>query len=178
MKRFGLTSCGGALLALCAACTPSLNWREVRFDTNGLVVLLPCKPDKAQRQMVLQFEDQAVTTSLAMQGCEAADLQFTWGQLAIPPQMNEKQVMAAWRTASLSAVGAQPQDASVLNEPLGAVHAGVTALRSQVQTPQHKAQWLWFADGAYVYQLAVYGTPLDKTLDEVAHVYFSGVKLP
>ena len=75
-------------------------------------------------------------------------------------------------------MGAQLQDATVQNESLGPAQAAVTALRSQVQTPQHEAQWLWFGEGRFIYQLAVYGAAKDKSLDPVAHVYFSGVKLP
>ena len=170
--------CTIALALLCSACTPSLNWREVRFDEGGLVVLLPCKPDKAKRDITLAHQGQAMATQLWMQGCEAAELQFTVSQMAISAPLDAKQVMAAWRAASISAVGAQVQDATVQNESLGSAQSAVTALRSQVQTPQHAAQWLWFADGHFVYQLAVYGAAKDKSLNEVAHVYFSGVKLP
>jgi hypothetical protein len=162
----------------CAACTPSLNWREVRFDDGGIELLLPCKPDKAQRQIALENNGQAVSALLTLQGCEASDLQFTWGQISIPPSMDAKRVMAAWRLASLSALGVEPQEASVQNESVGALQKGVIGLRTQVQTHQHDSQLLWFANAGYVYQLAVYGAPKDKSLDDVAHVYFSGVKLP
>ncbi len=167
-----------ALASLCVACTPSLNWREVRFEDGGLVVFLPCKPDKAKREITLQHEGQAVPAQLSMQGCEAADIQFTLSQLTIPSSMDAKQVMAAWRVASLHAAGAQAQEASVQNETVGGAQAAVVALRSQIQNAQHKAQWLWFGEGRFIYQLAVYGAPQNKSLDEVAHVYFSGVKLP
>ena len=36
-------------LTLLAACNPALNWREVRFDGLATRVLLPCKPDRAER---------------------------------------------------------------------------------------------------------------------------------
>jgi len=35
-------------MALLAACSPTLNWREVRPEGTRLALLLPCKPDKAQ----------------------------------------------------------------------------------------------------------------------------------
>ena len=178
MPKIRTVLCTLAVAALSSACTPSLNWREVRFDDGGLVVLLPCKPDKATRDITLAHEGQVMSTQLSMQGCETAELQFTLSQMAIAPPLDAKQVMAAWRVASISAVGAQLQDATVQNESLGPAQAAVTALRSQVQTPQHEAQWLWFGEGRFIYQLAVYGAAKDKSLDPVAHVYFSGVKLP
>ena len=35
-----------------AACTPTLDWREVRPEASGLVALFPCKPDRHARRAV------------------------------------------------------------------------------------------------------------------------------
>ena len=43
--------CAG--LVLLAACSPTLNWREVRLQTGGLVALFPCKPQRQAREVVL-----------------------------------------------------------------------------------------------------------------------------
>ena len=59
-----------ALLLLClaalAACSPSLNWRSVRSEAHGLQMLLPCKPDKASREVRMAGTD----LQLDMQGCD------------------------------------------------------------------------------------------------------------
>src|SRR3954447_11373852 len=36
-----------------AACSPTFNWREVPVGDADVVVLLPCKPDRATRQLPL-----------------------------------------------------------------------------------------------------------------------------
>ena len=61
------------ILAALSACTPTFNWREVRFEQAGLSALLPCKPDRATR--VVQLGGQAVTATMA--GCEAGGAMFT-----------------------------------------------------------------------------------------------------
>ena len=58
-----------AALALAAlgGCSPTLNWRETRFDGADLTAMLPCKPDRAERTVPLAGRD----APLRMQGCEA-----------------------------------------------------------------------------------------------------------
>ena len=41
-----------AVLGL-GACSPALDWREVRPDDGALVALMPCKPDRRVRQVAL-----------------------------------------------------------------------------------------------------------------------------
>ena len=60
-----------AVLAL-AACSPALNWREVRPANTSLSLLLPCKPDKAEKIVPLGGQP----TTLAMLGCDAAGATF------------------------------------------------------------------------------------------------------
>lgn len=38
---------------LLAACSPALNWREVRATPSALKAMMPCKPDKAVRQVAV-----------------------------------------------------------------------------------------------------------------------------
>jgi hypothetical protein len=35
------------------ACTPAMNWREVRFEGGDMVALMPCKPEEATRTVTL-----------------------------------------------------------------------------------------------------------------------------
>ncbi|MBY0408942.1 MAG: hypothetical protein K2Q97_02165, partial [Burkholderiaceae bacterium] len=39
----------GIAASLLAACTPSLNWRNVSLPEADLTITLPCKPDDARR---------------------------------------------------------------------------------------------------------------------------------
>lgn len=41
------------LIALLTACTPALDWREVRPEVSGAVLLFPCKPSVEARPVML-----------------------------------------------------------------------------------------------------------------------------
>ena len=47
-----LSRCAVAALTL-AACSPALDWREVRPPDSGLQALFPCKPEHMQREIAL-----------------------------------------------------------------------------------------------------------------------------
>ena len=73
MFRFSiLVSTGLVALLSLAACSPTFNWREVRPEGTRLNLLLPCKPDKAQKVVPLGGR----ATSLSMLGCDAGDATF------------------------------------------------------------------------------------------------------
>lgn len=71
--------CAAVALAA-AACTPSLNWREVRLAPTTAVALLPCKPDRAERSVPLGGEP----TTLAVSGCEAGGATFALMAAKVP----------------------------------------------------------------------------------------------
>ena len=55
-----------SLLAL-TACSPSLNWREVRASQGELKAMLPCKPDQGNRKQTLA----GLELDVHMTGCKA-----------------------------------------------------------------------------------------------------------
>lgn len=56
-----------------SACAPTLDWREVRPERSALVVLMPCKPEKAERPVELA----GTTVPVALLACRAGDT--LWG---------------------------------------------------------------------------------------------------
>ena len=72
----------GACLAL-AGCNPALNWRVARLDGAPVQALLPCKPERAERQVPLT----ASGTTLRLMSCKAGGLTFALA-------------LAAWAAAS------------------------------------------------------------------------------
>ena len=63
------------------ACGQGLNWRQVKFEGNADQVLLPCKPEQAQRKVMLGHD----TSDLQMQGCEVQGMQsVSYTHLTLP----------------------------------------------------------------------------------------------
>jgi hypothetical protein len=167
-----------AMAAALGACTPALNWRQVSADTSGVTWLMPCKPDQATRPVTLRVANQDVQTSLSLQGCEASNMQFTFGQMVVPQGLTAGDAIRAWRLASVAPLDAVPTDVLTQTWAIQGANAQTPPVRAQVVTGMHQVQWVWFADDNKIYQAAVYGKPKDKGLPEAAETYFSGIKLP
>jgi hypothetical protein len=160
------------------ACTPALNWREVRFDDGIVTALMPCKPDLGQREVVLKSGEGNVTASLQMRGCEASDFQFTLGQITLPVGITPDEALSAWRLASLAPLNVSAQEASAQAWALRGAEAMPKPVRTAVTTQTHRVQWVWFVRDGKVYQAAVYGNAKATKLDAIADEYFAGIKLP
>ena len=89
--------CAAVALAA-AACTPSLNWREVRLAPTTAVALLPCKPDRAERSVPLGGEP----TTLAVSGCEAGGATFALMAAKVPAGRAPDELLAGWQQATLA----------------------------------------------------------------------------
>ena len=51
------------LAGLGVACTPAMNWREVRFEGGDMVALMPCKPEEATRAVTMFLPVMAAKSS-------------------------------------------------------------------------------------------------------------------
>jgi hypothetical protein len=98
----------GAAVALgAAACTPSLNWRELRLAPTTAVALLPCKPERAERTVPLGGEP----TLLVVHGCDAAGATFALMTARLPPGRLPDELLAGWQQATLANMQAEGEPA-------------------------------------------------------------------
>lgn len=167
------------------ACTPALNWREIRLDR--LTVLLPCKPDHAQRPVHLGATD----LQLEMAGCEAAGALFAISRVQVANPQQLTAVETEWQKAALATMQAtnvrpetfkleKPADnvVQVREATSGLLAPGVLELlvadgKRADGTPV-QARLAWFAQGADIFHVAVYGTALNV---DTYQMFFSGLKL-
>ena len=154
-------------LLLLTACSPALNWREVRLGR--MVLSLPCKPDKAERTVRLGGQD----VQLTMVGCEAGGALFavSYAQRAGAAPLD--QVIAAWREAAL----ANMQASTTARQP-SARHPGAelwTVLGKRADGSAVQAQFEWIASGSDLFHLAVYA---DQISPAMAEPFFSEAKIP
>ena len=81
------------------ACSPVFNWRDVPFEATGSVVLLPCKPNRAQRLVPLLGQSEQV---LSMAGCEAGGASFSVSVVQLPlgtTDSDARMALARWQQA-------------------------------------------------------------------------------
>lgn len=119
---------------------------------------LPCKPDQAQRDVVLA----GVSRTLEMRGCEADGALFAISRIVVEPTDDAPALVQAWRGAALTALQAIPTTVEDVKPPSyrGVQDARALGwLRAQGRQPQGdmvQAQLGWLVVGTEVFHLAVY----------------------
>lgn len=168
----------GVFVVAMLGCSPALNWRTVRMDGAPLQMLLPCKPDQAQREVGMAGQ----TLKLSMQGCNAGGATFAVSHVLVADTAQAATVLAFWKTAVLAHVHA----ADVQEAPF-AVPGGWQAPQSvRAQASGRGAdgaslalQGAWFArvDAAGVHLFhAVMLAP--RPMPEAAETFFSSLAVP
>jgi len=165
-----------ALTVLLAACSPGLNWREVRTEPDGVRLLLPCKPDRGSRTVPFAGRE----TELTLTGCDAARLTFALASAPLADATQADAALAQWRALTQAHVNAsdvrtRPQ------RPAGAPDLP-QSLRSSasVRAPGGGAlqsEALYFAHGGRVYQAVVYGPRRDAAFEDACDTFFASLRL-
>jgi hypothetical protein len=167
-----------ALIAALAACSPALNWREVRPESTALVVMFPCKPSRQTRELPLA----GARVRMELLACEAGGA--TWAlshaQLGDPARVG----------ASLAALN----ESLAANLGMGAAPDGVAWLVPGM-TPQPQARRLQlrgqradgvqvrveagvFSHGTQVFQVVVMQPAQDSAADgEMLQAFFGSLKV-
>lgn len=164
-----------ALLAFClAACSPTWNWREFRPEGTALRLMLPCKPDLAQREVALD----AHKVQMRLLSCKAGNATFALAWAELPPAANVPQALAQWTAATLgniqgSATPASPflfNGSSILPQSVRAGKSG-----KQPDGQELSFNGAWFAMDRAIFQASVHGA---AQTTEVLDTYFSGIGRP
>jgi hypothetical protein len=170
--RFALFCAG---LMLMSACTPMLNWREVRFvavDGSTLKAELPCKPDAATRKQQLG----GVQVDLSMMGCVVNDSTFILSRIPVFDPLTAPKILAAWQAAVEANVQASPSPQTAVTVP--GAGAWPPAARVTLIGATTQVQIIWFANqtsaGITLYQAALYGK---QSSNEAATTFFESLQL-
>ncbi len=154
-------------LALLGACSPTLDWREVRPEGSAAELTFPCKPEQARRPA------SAEEPAMGLAACRAGGMSFSlsWAEMPRPDMPGP----------ALRAMG------EGLRQRLQAPEAATQAVQVPGMTPRpesgqqrllgpgQQARQALFSRGLKVYQLVMTG-PRD---DEAAWQTFLGsVRLP
>lgn len=150
-----------------------------------VTVLLPCKPDRAQRIVNLG----PIQTSMQMAGCEATGVLFAVSHVRLADPSQVAGAQSAWQKASLSSMRSETvQRRSIKrSQALAALQQRRTgspstdALLDVLNVQGHntdgtqlQAHLAWLADGADLYHVAVYGVRLES---DTVDLLFSELKL-
>ncbi len=162
------------LLAGLAACSPALNWREVRPEGSGAVVMLPCKPSHEVRKVPLAgvavpMTITACRTGGAMYALSFADVGET-GRVAPALQALREAALANLRGNVLAA---QPARVEGMTPDAQAQRLSIRgALPDGTQVQEQLAV---FSKGTRVFQATLFGSRLEP---DAIETFFGGLRVP
>lgn len=162
-----------ALVALAGltACNPTFNWRDVRLDGTQLALLMPCKPDTAQKTVPMAGQP----TELTLLSCDAGGATFAVATADIKDAFKVSATLAQWQSATLANMKAAPDTPGAAFKLSGLASGGalVKATGQRANGQAVSSQAAYFAQGSQLFQAVMYA---DKILPDVAETFFSGLK--
>jgi hypothetical protein len=171
LSRAWFALCITLLLAMAWACSPRLNWRTVQLPQGSLMAQFPCKPDHLSRRLPLGV--QAVEVDLS--SCAAGEQMFaitgvdmkTADRAAEGVQFLRNAAEKNW-SGGLVPLAPPPWPGLQSPSHLQYVAAQLVSASGQAR----RAQMLFFAHGAWVYQATVMGQQLEQ---EALDSFFEGL---
>lgn len=162
----------GVVVLLATACSPALNWREVNVEATQLKAVLPCKPDKDSREVLLVGRP----ATLQVLACDAGGAKFALLHADIGDASRAGEALWQWRLAALanlrgtSAKDSEftPRGASAIAQSAQVLASGQRGDGTSVQS--HAA---YFARGSQVFQAVIYA---DRITPEMAEPFFSSLQ--
>lgn len=162
------------VLGAFAACSPTLDWREVRPEGSGLLALFPCKPTVETRTVVLE----GLAVRLSMQACQAGGSTYAvaTGEIGDPvraaPVLN---ALLAAQAGNLSASVSARQGFHVSGSTPQAPSFRVTLSGRLPDGSAVFQEAAFFTRGTRVFQAMMRGPRRDP---EASATFFESFKLP
>lgn len=158
-----------------AACSPGLNWREVRPVSSGLVALFPCKPASQARRVTLAGAEVEMT----LYACSAEGVTYAVGFADVGQPQQVSDALGELLAAAVRNVGA-PAGAQVVAFRIEGMtpngRAGRTSMEGALGDGRRVNESVAvFARGTWVYQATMVGPTIEA---EAAETFFGGLRLP
>lgn len=161
------------MAALLCACSPALDWRQVRPADLGVEALFPCRPSSLTREVaLLQGRLQ-----MAMHACGAAGSTFALASLALSDARDVTAAIDSLRDAAAGNLRAGPSDTRPFTVPGMTPNSHAGRLTLQGRRPDGSAvteHLLVFVRGPRVYQASVVGDAPDEA---AVTMFFTGLKV-
>jgi len=144
------------LVAALVACSPTLDWREVRVGADGLVAQFPCRPERRIRDVPVA----GVRVRMEMMACSAEGSTFAASHFAVAEPAGVSAAIEGLKAAAVANVGgAAPQGAPLqirgMTPNPAAARLSVAGHLPDGDTVRLHA--VFFSRGLHVYQFSVLG---------------------
>lgn len=182
--RFVPAALGGllCLTAVLVGCSPAYNWRDARPDGVPLRALLPCKPERADREVPLLGPGKPAVR-LNMMSCDVGETTFALGVVQLPQDGQDAHLaLRQWRSASWASLKQAPKKDDLPPDgwqrtPCEIAGASISECwagpgLNHMGRPL-VAQVKWLAKGPWLVQVGVYGEALPKAAQDM---YFESLR--
>lgn len=148
-----------AVIVLSVACSPTLDWREVRPAGSSALLLMPCKPKAQERRLLLAGQP----VRMALHACSAGEQTWSlaFADVADPARVGDVlKLLAQTAGANVAAAAAQGQPFVV---PGATPNIDSQTVGYEGKLPDGRAVQLRvavFAHGTHAYQATVLGPAL------------------
>jgi hypothetical protein len=165
------------LLAACAsmaACSPTLNWREVRPEGSGAAVMFPCKPSHEARQVPLA----GAPVSMTVMACRTGGAMYAVSFADVGDAARVAPALQALREAAVGNLGGSvvSSQAAQVEGMTPQAQALLLAVRGTLPDGTRVQERLAvFSKGTRVFQATLFGAQLDP---DAAETFFRGLRLP
>ena len=156
------------------ACSPTLDWRELRPEDSGIAALFPCKPDRHARKVVVAGH----ALRMEMLVCSAGGSTYALAFADLPDPAAVAPVLAELRALAITNIAAAPASAASLQVPGMTPNPQAARIALTGRLPDGAAvqeQAAFFARGMRVYQASVVGARL---AGDAADTFLAALKLP
>lgn len=163
-----------SLAAILSACTPTYNWREVRPEGSGVVLMMPCKPDSHARRVRLAGGDVRLT----LHACSTGEVTWALAEADLGDPTRVGPALAELRRAAADNLGADRETPLPLAVDGATPNPASGRLALQGQLPDGRPvheQVAVFTRGTRVYQATCVGAQLPA---EAVETFFAGLKTP
>jgi hypothetical protein len=165
-----------AVALLLAACSPALDWRDVRPKDVNILLTYPCKPEQIAQDVLLAGQ----TVKMSMTGCVADKMTFALAHARLPNAQLAAVALAQLHASAVNNVQGKVT-ASARITPKNATPGLADSLDLQIdgRTPDGKPvreRVLLFSQGDSVYQLTAFA-PTATFKSEAAQTFVESVNL-
>jgi len=166
--------CGAGLVVLAVtACTPALDWREVRSPDSAALAWFPCKPDRFARHVTLA----GTAVSMVLASCSAGGVTYALSHAELPDPARVATALSELRAAAVGNIGGDAQLIGALSVPGMTPNPAAQRWRIDGSRPDGtplRGQAGFFSRGMRVYQATVIGPRIDA---DAADTFFTGLRL-
>lgn len=159
--------------AALVACSPTLDWRQVRPEDSRVSMMFPCKPATQVRRLSLGGREVRMTLHVCSAGGQAWAL--SWADVADPARLGD--AMAELQRGAAVNIGAAPVEGTPLSVRGATPHAGST--RQQLSGLRPDGRPVTLASAVFAYGTVVYqATVLGETLPDAAtQTFFAALQV-